>query len=119
MTSSSGYEPDIGESQSLAPTDDDILEHNRALPERERLRLDERVVHEVVEQKSATSVQGTTDARLWADVSDEDFERFSGGAAKSAGTADAVARMKSLLGLQDLRSSWRKQLAAVAEETHQ
>ncbi len=59
---------------------DDILEQIRALPERERLRIVERVVHEVVEQKQlapAPSHHGDTPSyAIWADVSDDDFDAF-------------------------------------------
>jgi hypothetical protein len=59
----------------MTMTADDIMEQIRALPERERLRLVERVVHEVVEQKPAAPTVAHTDA-LWADVSDEEYAEF-------------------------------------------
>jgi len=59
----------------MAMTADDIMEQIRALPERERLRLVERVVHEVVEQQPVTPTVARTDA-LWADVSDDEYAAF-------------------------------------------
>ena len=61
----------------MAMTAEEILEHVRALPERERLRLVERVVHEVLEETPAAPMPAgaRTDA-IWADVSDEEFEAF-------------------------------------------
>lgn len=56
-------------------TAEEILIHVRALPERERLRLVERVVHEVVEQTPAPPRADFSDA-IWADVSDEEFGAF-------------------------------------------
>jgi hypothetical protein len=81
VTSTGGHELDIGYNQPMTMTADDILEHIRALPERERLRLVERVVHEVVEQKSspgsdAASPPSERSNGHWADVSDEEFDAF-------------------------------------------
>jgi hypothetical protein len=56
---------------------DDIMEQVRALPERERLRLVERIVHEVVEQKLAAPAQAAGSG--WADVSDDEFDAFMKG----------------------------------------
>ncbi len=79
MTSAIGHELDFDYTQPMAKTAGGILGRIHALPEGERLHIVERVVHEVVEQKSATPVQGASDARLWADVSDKDFERLQEG----------------------------------------
>ncbi len=69
-------------------TADDILEHIRALPERERLRLVERLVHEVVEQRSSAQAEPTRAQPdhahgHWADVSDQEFEAFMEGIRRS------------------------------------
>ena len=55
----------------MAMTADDIMEQVRALPERERLRLVERIVHEVVEQRPSTPAKPTL-----ADMTDEEFQQF-------------------------------------------
>jgi hypothetical protein len=55
----------------MTMTADDIMEQVRALPERERLRLVERIVHEVVEQKPAAAAKPPL-----ADMSDEEFQQF-------------------------------------------
>jgi hypothetical protein len=67
----------LGYACAIAMTADEILEHVRALPPRERLKLVERVMHEVAEQTPATppvAAQGS-DA-IWADVGDAEFEAF-------------------------------------------
>lgn len=62
-------------STAMALTADEILEHVRALPPRERLKLVERVVHEVVEAASPPGLM-TDQPPLWADVPDDEFEAF-------------------------------------------
>jgi hypothetical protein len=61
----------------MALTAEEILEHVWALPPRERLKLVERVVHEVVEGASADSV--ADDDAPWADMTDEEYESFIDG----------------------------------------
>jgi hypothetical protein len=60
----------------MAMTADDIMEQVRALPERERLRLVERIQREVVEQKPAAPAQAAGNDAHWADVSDDEFDAF-------------------------------------------
>jgi hypothetical protein len=62
----------------MTMTADDIMEQVRALPERERLRLVERIQREVVEQKPAAPApaQAAGNDAHWADVSDDEFDAF-------------------------------------------
>ncbi|MBL8741760.1 MAG: hypothetical protein JNK04_11720 [Myxococcales bacterium] len=60
----------------MALTADDIMEHVRTLPERERLRLVERIRREVVEQRPAVPAPAVGNEAHWADVSDEEFDAF-------------------------------------------
>jgi hypothetical protein len=62
-------------STAMALTADEILEHVRALPPRERLKLVERVVHEAAEAAERPALL-TDGPPLWEDVSDEEFEKF-------------------------------------------
>jgi hypothetical protein len=58
-------------------TADEILELVRALPARERLKLVERVVHEVAEQTPAPPpVAAPQSDAIWADVDDDEFDAF-------------------------------------------
>jgi len=59
----------------MTMTADEILEHVRALPYRERLKLVERVVHEAVEPQ-AEPAKLTDKPPLLADLSDEEFDAF-------------------------------------------
>lgn len=59
----------------MTMTADEILEHVRALPYRERLKLVERVVHEAAEPQ-AEPAKLTEKPPIWADLSDEEFEAF-------------------------------------------
>lgn len=58
----------------MTMTADDIMEQVRALPERERLRIVERIVHEVVEQKPSRPAKAPL-----ADMTDEEFQQFQDG----------------------------------------
>jgi hypothetical protein len=67
----------LGYDCAMAMTADEILEHVRALPPRERLKLVERVVHEVAEQTPAPpSVAASGSDAIWADVDDAEYEAF-------------------------------------------
>ncbi len=56
-------------------TADEILEHVRALPRRERLKLLERVVHEEVEAESSPVLM-TEKPPILDDLSDDEFSDF-------------------------------------------
>jgi hypothetical protein len=58
----------------VAATADQILEQLRLLPAAERLRVAERIVHEVAEE--VTPVPVVAASPVWADESDADFEAF-------------------------------------------
>jgi hypothetical protein len=58
-------------------TAEEILEHLRALPPRERLRVVERTVHEVAQETPGPeSAPPLGDDAIWADVDDEQYEAF-------------------------------------------
>jgi hypothetical protein len=56
----------------MTMTADEILEHVRALPYRERLKLVERVVHEAVETADASGVE--EDDAPWSDMTDDEYK---------------------------------------------
>ena len=58
---------------AMAMTVDEILEHVRALPPREQVKLIERVAHEVVDAVPAARAEVGDDAP-WADMPDDEFE---------------------------------------------
>jgi hypothetical protein len=62
----------------MAQTAEEILEQVRALPERERLRLVERIVHDVVEQSASGAASGELgiDDSPWPDMTDDEYEGF-------------------------------------------
>ena len=62
-------------------TAEDILEQVRALPERERLRLVERIVHEVAERLPSQPAKPPL-----ADMSDEEFREFQDAIAEARAT---------------------------------
>lgn len=59
----------------MTTTAEDILKQVRALPERERLRLVERIVHEMAE-RTPTAATRMTPLDIWGDVDDDEFESF-------------------------------------------
>ena len=66
----------LGYASVVAMTADEILELVRALPARERLKLVERVVHEVVEETPAPPAVAPQSDAIWADVDDDEFDAF-------------------------------------------
>jgi hypothetical protein len=64
----------------------EILAFVRALPPQERLRVVERIVHEVAEAENAAS---PAPPAVWGDASDEEFEAFLA-AVSSARSADTL-----------------------------
>jgi hypothetical protein len=60
----------------MALTPDEILAELRALPPAERLRVVERVVHEVAEEVTPEAPPVEVSDAIWADESDSDFEEF-------------------------------------------
>jgi hypothetical protein len=65
----------------MTMTADDILEQVRALPESERRRLVERIVHEVAEPRPRPPVKPPL-----ADMSDEEFDEFQAVLAEARAT---------------------------------
>lgn len=67
----------MGELQfaAMALTAEDVLAHFRSLPQHERLKLVERVVHEAAEA-AAQPARVTDGPPLWEDLSDEEFAEF-------------------------------------------
>lgn len=60
----------------MALTADQILAELRALPPAERLRVVERVVHEVAAEVTPEPPRLEASHAIWADEGDTDFERF-------------------------------------------
>ncbi len=60
---------------AMALTAEDVLAHFRSLPQRERLKLVERVVHEAAEAADRPALV-TEGPPLWEDVPDEEFAEF-------------------------------------------
>jgi hypothetical protein len=60
---------------AMAVTAEEILELVRQLPPRERLKVVERVVHEVVEADTKAALL-TEKPPIYQDLSDEEFEDF-------------------------------------------
>jgi hypothetical protein len=58
----------------VTATAEQILEQLRALPAAERLRVAERIVHEVADE--VTPLPTAAVVPLWANENDEDFEAF-------------------------------------------
>ncbi len=56
----------------MTMTADEILEHVRALPYRERLKLVERVVHEAAEAADASGIE--EDDAPWSDMTDDEYK---------------------------------------------
>jgi hypothetical protein len=65
----------------MTMTAEDILEQVRALPEPERQRLVERIVHEVAASRSSQPVKPPL-----ADMSDEEFREFQDAIAEARAT---------------------------------
>ncbi len=61
--------------QAMAVTAEEILELVRQLPPRERLKVVERVVHELLEAESKPALL-TDKPPIYDDLSDEEFEDF-------------------------------------------
>lgn len=60
----------------MALTPDEILAELRALPPAARLRVVERVVHEVAEEVTPEAPPVELSEAIWADESDSDFDAF-------------------------------------------
>ncbi len=62
----------------------EILAFVRALPRGERLRVVERIVHEVAEEEASSAPLQQT--AIWGDATDEEFETFTAAVSSARGS---------------------------------
>ena len=87
----------------MALTPDQILAEIRGLPAAERLRVIERVVHEVAAEVTPEAPPMEASDTIWSDESDADFSRFRS-AVESMRAADVWRAVHSERSQLDCRS---------------